>query len=96
MGPPGYGERNGWIAGHGTGEIRLGTGVMWPWAADPRCPVAAKPISSDPAKRSSADRKSEGVVLVMMVGTTEPGRSEGPLVVLWWVVSFLLGWWVEG
>ena len=79
MDPPGYRERNGWIADHGTGEIRLGTGVMWPRAANSRCPVAAKPISSDPAKRWSAERKSAGVVVVMMVGTTQPGRSEGPL-----------------
>jgi hypothetical protein len=79
MDPPGYGERNGWIADHGTGEIRLGTGVMWPRAATPRCPVAAKPISSDPAKRWSAERKSAGVTVVMMAGTTQPGRSEGPL-----------------
>jgi hypothetical protein len=62
MDPPGYGDRNGWTAGHGTGEIRLGTGVMWPRAAVPRCPVAAKPISSDPAKRWSAERKSAGAI----------------------------------
>jgi len=57
-----YGDRNGWIAGHGTGEIRLGTGVMWPRVAVPRCPVATKPISSDPAKRWSAERKSAGAI----------------------------------
>ena len=30
-------------------------------------------------KWQAAERKSEGVVVVMMVGTTQPGRSEGPL-----------------
>jgi hypothetical protein len=62
MDPPGYGDRNGWIAGHGTGEIRLGTGLMWPRVAAPRWPVTATPISSDPAKRWSAERKSAGAI----------------------------------
>ena len=79
MDPPGYGERNGWTADHGTGEIRLGTGVIWPQAAALRCPVAAEPISSDPAKRSSAERKSEGAILVaMMAWTTQPAGAKGP------------------
>jgi hypothetical protein len=76
MDPPGYGDRNGWIAGHGTGEIRLGTGVMWPRAAVPRCPVTAKPISSDPAKRWSAERKSAGAICSVdgRDNTTRPER----------------------
>jgi hypothetical protein len=36
-------------------------------------------ISGDPAKSSAAKRESEGVVVVVMVRTTQPGRSEGPL-----------------
>src|SRR5690348_10304947 len=36
-------------------------------------------ISGDPVKRLVAERESEGVVVVLMVGTTQPGRSEGPL-----------------
>jgi hypothetical protein len=36
-------------------------------------------ISGDPAKSSVAKRESEGVVVVVMVRTTQPGRSEGPL-----------------
>jgi hypothetical protein len=79
MDPPGYGERNGWTADHGTGEIRLGTGIRWPRVAVPWCPVAAKPISSDPAKRSSAERKSEGAILVArMAWTTQPAGAKGP------------------
>jgi hypothetical protein len=36
--------------------------ARWPQAADLRCPVAAKPISSDPAKWWNAERESEEAI----------------------------------
>ena len=36
-------------------------------------------ISGRTVKWPVAERESEGVVVVMMAGTTQPGRSEGPL-----------------
>jgi hypothetical protein len=39
---------------------------------------AVLPITGD-GKWWAAERKSEGVVVAVMVGTTQPGRSEGPL-----------------
>jgi hypothetical protein len=36
-------------------------------------------ISGGPVKWPVAERESEGVVVVVMVRTTQPGRSEGPL-----------------
>lgn len=77
--PPGYGGRNGCTADHGTGEIRLGTGSERPRVANPRCPVAAKPISSDPAKRRSAERKSEGAIGSWDGVDDITRQSEGPL-----------------
>ena len=55
----------------GTGETLLG-------------PVTAETgvrrlISGSTVKWSIAERESEGVVVVTMAGTTQPGRSEGPL-----------------
>jgi hypothetical protein len=38
-----------------------------------------RPISGSTVKGSAAERESEGVVVVMTVGTTQPGQSEGPL-----------------
>jgi len=37
------------------------------------------PITGDPGKWSAAERESEGVVLAMTGGTTQPALSEGPL-----------------
>ena len=37
------------------------------------------PITGVPGKWSAAERESEGVVVVMTGGTTEPVSSEGPL-----------------
>ena len=36
-------------------------------------------ISGSTVKWPVAERESEGVVVVVMAGTTQPGRSEGPL-----------------
>jgi hypothetical protein len=55
----------------GTGEILLGPVV---WGRE-----AVLSITGDPGKWQVVERKSEGVVVVTMVGTTQPGRSEGPL-----------------
>jgi hypothetical protein len=79
LNPPGYGGRNGCTADYGTGEIRLGTGSERPRVANPRRPVAAKPISSDPAKRRSAERKSEGAIGSWDGVDNTTRRSEGPL-----------------
>jgi hypothetical protein len=38
-----------------------------------------RPISGSTVKGSTAERESEGVVVVTTVGTTQPGQSEGPL-----------------
>jgi hypothetical protein len=56
----------------GTGETLLG-----PVSAGDR--KQHRSISGDPVKWPVAERESEGVVVVLMVGTTQPGRSEGPL-----------------
>ncbi len=40
---------------------------------------ACRPITGDPGKWPVAERESEGVVVVTMGGTTQPTRSEGPL-----------------
>ena len=40
---------------------------------------ASLPITGDPGKWPAAERESEGVVVVMTGGTTQPGPSEGPL-----------------
>ena len=55
----------------GTGEILLGPGSA--------ARVAALLITGDVGKWQAAERKSEGVVVVMTAGTTQPGSSEGPL-----------------
>jgi hypothetical protein len=55
----------------GTGEILLGPVVGGR--------EANLSITGDPGKWQVVERKSEGVVVVTMVGTTQPGWSEGPL-----------------
>ena len=40
---------------------------------------ACRPITSSTGKGSAVERESEGVVVVTMGGTTQPVRSEGPL-----------------
>ncbi len=49
-------------------------------------PVGVRPgemprslVSGEPVKWSAVERESEGVVVVTMGGTTQPDRSEGPL-----------------
>jgi hypothetical protein len=56
----------------GTGEALLGPG--------PRAREAGLSITGDPGKWQAVERESEGVVVVVTVGTTQPGPSEGPLV----------------
>ena len=52
--------------------------ALWPQVAALRCSVAAKPISGDPVKWWSVERKSEeGIVAVIGVDNTTR-RSEGP------------------
>jgi hypothetical protein len=46
-----------------------------------------RPISGGAVKWPVVERESEGVVVVLMVGTTQPGRSEGPLLHLCIVVD---------
>jgi hypothetical protein len=55
----------------GTGEALLGPVLRGREA----CPF----ITGDPGKWRAAERESEGVVVVMTAGTTQPGPSEGPL-----------------
>jgi hypothetical protein len=76
--PSAYGEWNGCTARHGTGEIRLGTGISWPQGAILRCLVTVTPISSDPAKWRSAERKSEEAVVAATGMDNTTAGSEGP------------------
>jgi hypothetical protein len=68
---PAQGAWNGHKVVLGTGEILLGPAL---WGR-----VAALSITGDPGKWQAAERKSEGVVVVVTAGTTQPGLSEGPL-----------------
>ena len=59
-------------------ERSVSAPALWPQVADLRCSVAAKPISGDPVKWWSVERKSEeGIVAVIDVDNTTR-RSEGP------------------
>jgi len=60
-------------------EISVSAPARRPQAATLRCPAAARPISSGPAKWWSVERTSEEAVVVPTAGTTQPGPSEGPL-----------------
>ena len=79
MDPTVEGGRNGWTAHHGTGEIRLSTGIDRLQDSALPCPVKVKPISSDPANGRSAERKSEGVIVSCEGVDNTTHRSEGPL-----------------
>jgi hypothetical protein len=68
---PAQGAWNGQTVVLGTGEILLGPGSA--------VRVAVLSITGDPGKWQAAERKSEGVVVVMTIGTTQPGSSEGLL-----------------
>ena len=67
---PAQGAWNGQKGVLGTGEILLGPGSA--------VREAALSITGN-GKCQGAERKSEGVVVVMMDRTTQPVRSEGPL-----------------
>ena len=59
-------------------EKSVSAPALWPQVAALRCSVAAKPISGDPVKWWSVERKSEeGIVAVIGVDNTTR-RSEGP------------------
>ena len=68
---PAQGAWNGQRVVLGTGEILLGP-VLRGWEA-------VLSITGGPGKWQAAERKSEGVVVVTTIGTTQPGPSEGPL-----------------
>ena len=52
-------------------ERSVSAPALWPQVADLRCSVAAKPISGDPVKWWSVERKSEeGIVAVIDVDNT--------------------------
>ena len=68
---PAQGERNGQKVVLGTGEALFGPGSA--------AREAILSITGDPGKCQAAERESEGVVVVKMGGTTQPARSEGPL-----------------
>ena len=70
MNLPAQGAWNGQKGVLGTGEILLGPGSA--------VREAALSITGH-GKCQGAERKSEGAVLVMTVGTTQPDPSEGPL-----------------
>jgi hypothetical protein len=67
---PAQGAWNGQKGVLGTGEILLGPGSA--------VREAALSITGN-GKCQAAERKSEGAVVVMMDRTTQPVRSEGPL-----------------
>jgi hypothetical protein len=75
---PAQGAWNGQKGVLGTGEILLGPGSA--------VREAALSITGN-GKCQAAERKSEGVVVVMMDRTTQPVRSEGPL--LHWCIAKL-------
>ena len=70
MNLPAQGAWNGQKGVLGTGEILLGPGSA--------VREAALSITGN-GKCQAAERKSEGAVVVMMDRTTQPLRSEGPL-----------------
>ncbi len=70
MNLPAQGAWNGQKGVLGTGEILLGPG--------PAVREATLAITGD-GKVQGAERKSEGAVVVLTAGTTQPGPSEGPL-----------------
>lgn len=71
MNPPAYGALNGQKVVLGTGESLLDPGS----AVREACP----PITGEPGKWRAVERQSEGVVVAVTVGTTQPGQSEAPL-----------------
>jgi hypothetical protein len=70
MNLPAQGAWNGQKGVLGTGEVLLGPGSA--------VREAALSITGN-GKCQAAERKSEGAVVVMMDRTTQPVRSEGPL-----------------
>ena len=58
----------------GVGEVERSDGCQGNWRGPPRSVAAgggaSRPITGDTGKWSVAERESEGVVVVLMVGTT--------------------------
>ena len=84
----GHGTHLGAWSGCGGTSRRMGRGTVRRLSWELGRPSSARvlrgggvcrPISGSTVKWPVAERESEGVVVVLMVGTTQPGRSEGPL-----------------
>jgi hypothetical protein len=73
--------RRGTLRRRGRGTVgRLSWELERPSSAPSLRGTGARlPITGAPGKRPAAERESEGAVLVMTGGTTEPVSSEGPL-----------------
>ncbi|MGH8575208.1 MAG: hypothetical protein ACREX8_21950, partial [Gammaproteobacteria bacterium] len=71
--PPAYWAWNVWIVGLETGESRLGPVACGVAGSD------ALPITGDPGKWRAVERQSERAVVVAIGGTTQPARSEAPV-----------------
>jgi hypothetical protein len=68
----------------GVWGVERSDGCAGNWGDPPRPGLCGgseqhRSISGDPVKWPVVERESEGVVVVVMVRTTQPGRSEGPL-----------------
>jgi hypothetical protein len=75
--PPAYGERNDYTAHHGTGEIRLGTG-MQAVGRQPAAPGNGEAYKRKP--REVAERRAEvggGHTVAVKAWTTEPAGAKG-------------------
>jgi hypothetical protein len=70
--PPAYWALNVRMVVLGTRESRLGPGACGAAGSD------APPITGEPGKWWAAERQSERVLVVLIGGTTQPARSEGP------------------
>lgn len=68
--PPAYGAWNGQKVVLGTGEGLLGPGSA--------AREAGPPITGEPGKWRAAERQSEGVVVAVKAGTTQPGSAKHP------------------
>lgn len=84
----GHGAHLGAWSGCGGTSRRMGRGTVRRLSWELGRPSPARPcggweqdrsISGRTVKWPVAGRESEGVVVVLMAGTTQPGRSEGPL-----------------
>ena len=68
----------------GVRDVERSEGCPGNWGGPPRPRLCGRreqhrSISGSTVKGSAAERESEGVVVVVTAGTTQPGQSEGPL-----------------